>query len=391
MTFSKIKGWNIIVSYHGAYKRLGKMEQNYNVYANHCKTTQRNWHWITITEDKPLLLEKVDIYLQFEVYEKLEEFFENLDINSLTLEDTELKYETWYDFNQKKELGYEVESMAELTRKNIDLEWFISQEVQDGVYKPEKSTIDRILFSWRGNWSEKTKGEYKADKKLLKKLGVHTIQLRTNAHYDVKGLFDIAGMKVKAGKKIIENYGYEKYAENQEVVVQIKKDKEIAQQKEIARRENNKFTLVQHGDIILKNADRERLIDFLESFVPSDKLNSKKNMGAEAAIIDGVKEIFEEFEDLDRLYIAYWGTFYKYECAGERLDVNEDCYEMNRKFSGLSEEQYDEMTDLYDFGLNITESVLEKEYGWPERGGTIIGVERDGKKLKVFTENYDFE
>ena len=65
--------------------------------------------------------------------------------------------------------------------------------------------------------------------------------------------------------------------------------------------------------------------------------------------------------------------------------MNQECIE---------DEDWEQITELYSDNLcpDLDEKVVENKFGWPDRGGIILSVERGPKnKLKVVTEDYDFE
>lgn len=387
--------WGVYVNFHGVYRQIGRFKSCYSIQVADCLPTQSNWFHIKPTKDKPCIMKNTLVKFEYEYYNKTKEFFDSLDINSLELQNTKVGFQEWYDFDlpsEKKKVRNK--SISDLSLDEKDVEWFIKSETKDGVYRPERPTIDRWLFDSK-NYSSVLANKY--DKKILQNLGIHTVQLRADAHYNVPGFFDMKGIKIKAPQKVIERYRLEKHCKDETVVEKIKAEKKKQDDEQKARDYNNKFTLMQHGKVIKSNKDKEDIIEYLENFYPASTIKnteSKKSSSAdiESDIIKTVKPIFDEFEDVDKIYIAYWGRFFKYECAGETKDIDYECDHMNEEI--IDEDSWTEIKELYSDNLcpDLDEKIVENKYGWPERGGIILGVEKIGKgKLKVFTEDYDFE
>lgn len=381
------KQWGVFVKYHGCYLNMGKIKTTINTEAYRCKPSQTNWSWIKPTLKKPYILKETSMSLEYQKFNKITDFFKTLDISTLELKNITIPHQEWYDHNQKNG-----KSINDLSLEEKDVNWLISSEIKDGVYRPEKHTIDNLLFNSK---NYKIVLANKWDKKLLQKLGVHTVQLRADAHYNVPSYFDMKGIKIKAPQKVIERYNMEKYCIDDAVVEKIKAEKKKAEDEEKARDYNNKFTLMQHGKVIKTNRDKEDIIEFLENFVPASVIKADKKVNSESiedGIISTVKPIFDAFENVDKLYIAYWGRYFKYESCGELKDIDYDCESMNQEC--IEEDDWEQISELYSDNLcpDLDEKVVENKFGWPDRGGIILSVERGPKnKLSVVTEDYDFE
>lgn len=369
--------WIVILNYHGVYQRLGTYRQMSTITSDLCKPTQTNWFHIKPSVKKPYILKELQVNFDYNSIADLKDFFNGLKISELITTPMKIGKQDYYQFNNPKGSL----TLREYTHKNIDFKWFVENETKNGIYTPEKSTIDRFLFMWMDYGIPIPK---QIDKNQLKDLGIHTVQLRSDSHYDIANYFNLKGIKIKAPQKVIEKYRYEKYCINDEMVAKIKKEKAIEKAKEEEYIYNNQFTLMQHGKVIKENVQKEDIINYLERY-------SATNENFDQKICQGVKPIFDEFPNIKKLYIAYWGTFYKYESAGHRCELSYECDGMNNH---ISEEDLEQINELFEEAryVDIDENALEVKYGWEERGGTIIGVERDSKnKLKIFTEDYDFE
>ncbi len=179
--------------------------------------------------------------------------------------------------------------------------------------------------------------------------------------------------------------------------IQTKKNQEEEREKNLEF--NNKFTLMYQGKAVMKEKDKEDLIEYLENFIPSDKkLSSVATVTStatatsfEQTIIKYVKPIFDNFDDVKKIYIAYWGRYFKYELAGQNCDINYECEDKN--LENIDEETWREITELYEDNLcpDLDEKKIKREFGWPDRGGIILGVKRKKGELEVFTEDYEFE
>ena len=366
------KVWNIILVYHGVYISLGKYRVNYY---NGCMKFDnyehaRQWYGVHATEERPYKVDEHQISYDFEYYTHLEQIFSSLDLKDIQVVDNDIDLQPWYYFNQP-----ERKKLAEYTLNSIDYKYFIGREIKNGIYRPERVTIERFLVK-----------SPTLDKELLKTMGVHTIQLRADAHYGLDTYFNIKGLVVKAPQKVIQRYGLEKYCDDKELVTKIKADERKERDRQKFEEQNNKFTLMQHGKIIKDNIDKEYIIEFLEAYSPSTK-------GYAQDILDTVRPIFDVFPSVTKIYLIYWGTFYKYESRGKRYGpdlCDDDHYNKH-----LSPDDLQQINELYSDNLcpPIAERWLEMEYGWPDQGGVLLGVQRSGKngKLKIFTEDYDPE
>lgn len=378
---------NVFLKYRGNYKQLLESFDSYDIIAAYCKPTQTNWHWLKPTKEKPYILRELIIRADYDKISFIDELFSSIDIDSLELKDSIIKPRPRYSYSlteeEKKEYD-KIKTIHQLSCEEIDIEWFVKQEIKNGVYRPEGSTIAKWIYNGcRGA---------KYDKNLLKKLGVHTVQLRADAHFSIEAYYDLSGIVIKAPKTVIERYGLEKYCKNKDIVEKIKKEQKKREDEIKARDYNSRFTLMQHGKVIKKDAYYHQIIEYLENFVPAStiKNSGSSNTDIDDEIIKSVQFIFDEYQDLDKIYLGYWGTYYKYELRGQKCDFDTDCNYLNRK---INKETYSQIIELYDNELydGLNERAIVNKYGWPEAGFLAIGVKRVGDKIAVFTEDYDLE
>ncbi len=375
---------SIYLNYHGKYQTLIQAYDSYNIQAAYCKPTQTNWHWLKPTEKKPYIMKELNLRGDYDSkISFLEELFSNIDIDSLELLDAIIEPQNRWEHSPERK----VRPVSDFTSKEIDIEWFVKQEIKDGVYRPEGSTIAKWIY-------DGFREHKKYDKKLLHKLGVHTIQLRADAHFSPESFYDMKGISVKAPKTVIERYGLQKYCKNKEIVEKIKQEQKTRELEYKAREFNSKFTLMQHGKVVKNNKSYYEIIEYLQNFTPSSKMPKEGEISPKSNIrndiIDCIQPVFDDFEGLDKFYIAYWGRYFKYECRGEICDINYECEYLNRD---LDDETLEQIIELYESNIcpSLDDNIVASEFGWPDRGGLALGVKREGNKLVVFTEDYDFE
>jgi hypothetical protein len=328
---------------------------------------QTNWgNWLTFTPDKPYMLGEDISYLRFSETDGIRDIINAINLGEVELENQDIDFQPWYSYDFDKNY----KPLIKYTAKNIDADWFIESEVKDGVYKPEPNTVKNIISSY---------GEY-FDKDLLVKHKVHTIQLRTTAHFDVARTFNIPkGCKINASKVIITLYGYEKFCGDDKMISEIKKEKskEIAKAKSII--ENNKFTLMKNGKVIINNKDKYEIITYLEKFTAKD---------VDSKILDDIKPIFDNF-DIEKFYICYWGVYDKYEMRGHKCDLNFETNSLNNEV--IDSDILEQIYSLYEDSIPyLDEREINLVYGTPDMGVQVLGVLKNKKgKLETFIEDYD--
>jgi len=380
--------YGVYLNYHGHYQTLLTAYDSYHIYAAYCKPTQTNWNWLKPTEEKPYIPREIYIRGDFNKLSFVDDLMRSLDIDSLELKEARIQPQYQYNFTLNDEIRDVVKTPGEFTNEEIDVEWFVKQEIKDGVYRPEGSTISKWIFEgWRN------KDVY--DKNLLKKLGVHTIQLRAEAHFDPSYYFNMKGILIKAPKSVIKRYSLEKYCKNKDIVKKIKEEEAKAELERKAIELNSKFTLMQHGKVIKKNKDYYDIIEYLENFTPSSKMPKEGKAPAKTSvdkeILKSIQPIFDEFEDLNEIYLAYWGTYRKYEMRGSKCEFDYECDRLNED---IDKETYEQIMELHEGALYkaFDERAIVKFFGgWPTDGIYAVGVRRDGDSLVLFSEDYDCE
>lgn len=386
------KQWNVIISWHGVYYPLLKFVNYLNLELDHCLPSQTNWFHISPpTEEKPFMFWEGKIETEFEYYKPIKDLFKFLeDATYTTDKDDIVIYSPNYYTSKNLYNGKDPKSLREYTVENIDIEWFVKNTLKtnkDGSiwWAPDFITIRDVYHSWvsQYSWDRERDSKPKYDRKLLQKLGVTVVQLNNEAHLDIKNFFDLKDIKIKAPQKVIEKYSLEKVCYDPKQVETIKAEKAQAERDAKLNEYNRQFTLIYHGKVIKKDKDLDDIIEYLENFNAKD---------FEEEVIKKIQPIFNKFPSVEYLYLAAWGTYYKYECGGERYFYGDFFYEHN---SHIDEDVFTEINDLYSKvidSLPIDEKAIEVKYGITERGGTQLGVKRTKTgKLKLFTEDYDPE
>lgn len=81
----------------------------------------------------------------------------------------------------------------------IDLDHFIKMDIVDGIYKPNRFVINKLL-------DYNNRELLKAKTKKFKDFGVHTIKFLNNSNWDIYNYYDLEGVEVKASKSILSIY-----------------------------------------------------------------------------------------------------------------------------------------------------------------------------------------
>lgn len=361
--------WNIILKHHGYHHVIGRIRLNDSIQFEYCmKERWGNWPWLEklFNKEKNCIMDEEIKSIDYNYYESIEEFFRTLDVESLKLEDSDIPFQDWYNHNQHDR---KTKSTVELSVEQTDFEWFVKSQSKDGVYSPTRAVIDWIY----PNYYEKPKYGKNLDKNILKKLGIHTVQLRDSVHFNLKKFYSLDGIKIKAPKKVIERYGYEKYCESAETIKKIEAERAAEKKKAELEKYNNTFTLMFHGKVVLKEKQSEKIIEWLEN---------KNTVDMEKEAVSCVKPIFDAFPSIEKIELATFGTHYRYELAGEN-HFNTDC-----ENGQIDREIWEQVMELYEGNLYAPdEKLLEIKYGWPERGANAFGVRKTKKgKLEVYVE-----
>ncbi len=361
--FTWYVGCNVILNYRGVHYILAKYRNDVYISSDYVLPTQTNWSWLKFGPEKPYMLREEIYYEEFMEYEKTKEILNSLDIDEGLFLENNLEFQPWYQHSGN------YKTLVQYTLEQIDSEWFIKNEIKDGVYKPEKATIDEIISRYSKAFKED----------LLVKLGVHTIQLRTTSHFPVANYFTIPnGCVIKAAKSIITTYGYEKYCNDTKLIKEIKNDKEEAKRKYEEEVYRNQFTLMQHGKELLVDKDRNEIIRFLENFI---------SKSVESTVIDQIQPLFDKF-NIDKFYLGYYGVYSEYESRGHRCDYNEEVENLNSKI--IDDEILDKIYSLHLESIpTLSEREIELAYGLPDMGIQLLGVKKNKNgKLETFVEDY---
>lgn len=361
--YAQYKTLNVIVCFHGLYLSLGKFRESNCTVVDYCKAEQTNYRQSFKDGTKPYMMREYNYKQEFDYYEPIVQLMKLMNMLTLELKGSDIGFQPWYSSYAEKE-----KTLRYYSQRDLDFNWFLSQETVGGIFKPEKSTIDNI---WAG---------YVPGKKLLKEAGVHTVQLRANCHFNISKVFDLKEITLKAPKSVIKTYGLEKYCNDESVVKKIKEEDEQVLRDENLKKYNDQFTLMQHGKVILEDKPKWDIIQYLES---------NKSAEFEPEIIKNIQPVFDHFKDINKLYLGKWGQYSQYESRGVIMDFNCEVDDMNAKL--MSSETHRELYELFENNIymDFDEKLLEIKYGWPEMSFNRIGVEKTSKgKLKVFVENY---
>lgn len=339
----------------------------YNEYysKNKDKLTQISWYTYDGSCEKPILKVVNEIFKLIDVNEV--EFIETPD---LIANHKISKYRSDLDAVCQK-----------LSNKYLDFKAITESDINKGVYKPSPDVI-KYYFN-----TEYTHGyDLPSCEFPIKDLGVHTIHLRGNAHFSLRRFFDLDAVQIKGPKNVIKRYGYEDICSDDKIASVIKSEKKDAEEKQRKIAEDNKFTLVKKGVTLFECEDKEKIIEFLESYIPTDK-DVVANYSD--TILEEYTPILKQY-NIDRYEIAYWGRFYKYECSGEIRDIT---YEnLNTKLQENDPVLFDTLEAELENCITLETKLVEINFGWPERGGSLLVIEKDKTgKYNIKVEDYDFE
>lgn len=361
--YGQNKVLNIIVCHRGLYHLIGKYREYYLVvgenYVDGYKPSMLKFR----DKNKPYRLTSRDYQQEFEYYEGLDKIIQAIELNNVEVEDSHIAIQDWYYFENSKTKT----DLRTYSQKEIDYEWFVNNETKDGVFKPEKATIDNIYSSYEPNYN------------ILIDLGIHTVQLRSNCHFDIKRNFNLDGIIVKAPKSVIEAYDLEKYCKDENTLKEIKNDKKKKDMENKARELNNQFTLIQHGKVLFENQPKHIVMDYLENHEAED---------VEAQILKNVRPVFDNYPVVDKFYIGWWGQHWENELRGEDKEFSNEVDKFNEKH--IDAETLREINELYEGQVYcwLSDRVIRTLYGWPTLEYTRLGVRRSGKKLEIFTEDF---
>ncbi len=360
--YSQYKTLNVIVCFHGLYLSLGKFREYYCVSVDYCLENQTNYRQSFKDRSKPYMMRSYSYQQEFNHYENVEQIIKLMKMLTLELKESEIGFQPWYDHENKNNLRH-------YSQREIDFKWFLSRNTVAGVFKPDKSSIDNI---WAG---------YVPDKKLLKEVGIHTVQLMANCHFNIAKVFDLKGIALKAPQSVIKAYSLEKYCSDQEIIKKIKKEDEQSKRDMALKLYNGQFTLSHHGKVILEDKQKYEIIQYLER---------NETAELEPEIIKNIQPVFDNFKDIQKLYLGKWGQYHRDESRGARMNYSSEVDDMNKKL--MDAETHRELYELFEDNMyiDLDEKLLEIKYGWPDMSFNRIGVERASRgKLKVFVENYD--
>lgn len=266
---------------------------------------------------------------------------------------------------------------TKLSMENLNYKAIIEPEIVKGVYKPTPEAI-KHFYNIKFGWNQEIKVNFP-----IKSLGVHTIHLRGNAHFRLRSFFDLTDVKIKGPKNVIKRYSYEDLCVDEKTATAIKEEKLAAEEKQRKIAEDNKFTLVKQGVTIFESENKETIIEFLEGYVPTDK-GGIQYYGE--SILEEYAPILERYK-VDRYEVAYWGRFFKYECAGEICEIN---YETTNKH--IDPNTLDSLESELENCTGLDDKLVEINFGWPERGGSILIIEKNKyDKYEIVIDDYDFE
>ena len=335
---------NVIACYHGLYISLAKFKEYYIVVADYCNENQTNYFKMLFKDrTKPYMMKEYNYKQEYNFYDKVQDIIKSLDnfpLNGNILTDSDIDFQEWYSSYDSK-----CKNLQAYSKRDIDFKWFILNDTKDGIFKPEQSTIDNILSF------------YKPDKELLKKIGIHTVVLRANCHFNISNSFNLKGITLKAPKSVVQSYGLEKFCDDKEIVKKIKEEDEQLKRDYELKEYNNKFTLIQHGKVLFENKPKYEIIQYLEAHSSAE---------FEPEIIKNMQPVFDHFEKLNKFYIGTWGQYSQYESRGERKGYDTDTEDINEKL--MDAETFKELYELFENNIymDLDEKVLDIKYGWPD-------------------------
>jgi len=366
--------WNIILHHHGYYTTLGKVQVENRIIFRFCfPEYYDNWFSNKPTDEKPCMLEEQTKLIKFNsFYELTFDLIKLLQMNFVKWSRNirPIPFQDWYDnycqYDQK------TKSIKQLSYEEIDYDYFVQLYTSNGEFKPTKAIIDRI-FSF-DDFYDKKLTQKKLDKNSLHKHNVHTVIFKDSVHFNITKFFNMKGISIQAPKKIIVTYGFEKYCNDNDLSLQIKKDKEREEHTKKLNIYNDTFTLVFHGEHILVDKRSKDIIQYLEN---------KTGRDFETHVIETIKPIFDKFSKVNKIYLVSFGTYHNMELAGEKH------YDDEHENEHIDRNTWEEILSIYEDCLTYPdEDFLRISYGWPEKGAEIFGVKRKGKELITFVEPY---
>lgn len=196
----------------------------------------------------------------------------------------------------------------------IDLDHFIKMDITDGVYKPTKSIITKLL-------SYDNKPLLKNKTKQLKDLGVKTIKFLNNSNWNLSEYYDLIDVEIKASKSVLEKYpNMRKFSKDEKALLEIETKEKI--EEENLRREilNDTYSLTQNGKTILDN---------VRSYEISNYFENKVNKDFELFVIETGKQCFEVAPELKKIFFGKFGIYSYTELAGKTFADFEDIERIN--------------------------------------------------------------
>lgn len=255
---------------------------------------------------------------------------------------------------------------------NPDFEYFVALEISEKkdvkIYKPERATIKLIYVR---HYTPK-------DKSILHKLGITNVHLRNDASFSIDGYYDLTGIEIKASAKVLErHFGIEPYVKDDKVKQELKAKE--AEEKRLRKEQeyNEQFTLSFHGKEIFKDVPYYKIVEYLENFQSTSTMDT---------LVAAAKTLFTQFPHIKLFNIGYYGTYFKYECAGEKCEMRDDYTQYNEHISK------DDMEKICEEDLIPCLSTEEAEllFGEVERGQLMISLQNK-KGEYVITSDYDCE
>ncbi len=241
---------------------------------------------------------------------------------------------------------------------NVDLEFFVFQEVKNGIWKPSIELIrmlpigDKVIKTKRG--------------KLLD-LGIHTVQLRNNVAFDIGQYYDLTGVEVKASKSVLTSFkNLRKFSKDEKGKGEILAKEKGEKLKRLAEIKADTYTLMQHGKVILKDVRSYDITEFFE--------NKETSLFEQQAIIAG-KKVFEASPELDKIFFGNYGIYTYTEMSGEKFAHFDDLEYIN-KLKGIKVPK--RVITLFEHG-EIEFPSYDKDCGDVcfDSGATYIGVGKD--------------
>jgi len=359
--------YTFLISYNGYYKKIGQVETTKSTEIEYYSKDgfNRNFGRTTIannyTPEKNCILKSISLSINYNNFNvELFNIIDNLTLNNTKPDNLPfINSYPWVD----NSYGIKRIDINELNKK-VDINFFILNDTEDGVFKPTQMFINDIV-------------PLLGTKKNIKKIGIDTIKLTSKEYFNIKYHFNLKDIIVKAPKSVVAKYNLEKYIKDDKIIKQIKKEQEKLEKLEKLSKYNDTFDLVFHGKVIKKSVSSYDIIHYLEN---------KKNTNLEKNILKSFKKIFDKFTEIKKFYLCDFGTFYKYELSGERY-FNTDISNEH-----ISNDILNEIYDFYEDDLIYPdETYINIMYGIPERGGLKLGIKKVGKSLKFFTEDYNPE